>query len=143
MDKKRAENAVFCQIRCKTNNLKKNKLIQADDPIWPATKNRMTAQESETSPRSNHSEKRNRSHANLRERCRMKKINHGFDLLRNCLPDTENDPKMSKVKTLRRAIDYIRRLQSNLEGSGPEIDFKIRQNNYLDCSQSDSSSNEQ
>lgn len=59
---------------------------------------------------------------NARERNRVQLINHTFVDLRNHLPPTYTtkngkSKKMSKVDTLKSAIDYIRELQDILENS--------------------------
>ncbi|XP_020909828.1 achaete-scute homolog 2 [Exaiptasia diaphana] len=48
---------------------------------------------------------------NARERKRVKLVNDGFVRLRKHVPTDPKNKKLSKVKTLRSAIDYIRHLQ--------------------------------
>ncbi|XP_003745890.1 achaete-scute homolog 1-like [Galendromus occidentalis] len=48
---------------------------------------------------------------NERERNRVKQVNQGFALLRNHIPSLANTKKLSKVLTLRSAVDYIRTLE--------------------------------
>ena len=48
---------------------------------------------------------------NARERKRVKLVNDGFMRLRKHVPTDPKNKKLSKVKTLRSAIDYIRQLQ--------------------------------
>lgn len=48
---------------------------------------------------------------NARERKRVKLVNDGFMRLRKHVPTDPKNKKLSKVKTLRSAIDYIRHLQ--------------------------------
>ncbi|RCN25843.1 Helix-loop-helix DNA-binding domain protein [Ancylostoma caninum] len=57
--------------------------------------------------------------ANERERKRMNSINRGFDHLRQRLPTTPQDKKLSKVETLKGAMHYIRELQALLEQDLP------------------------
>ncbi|KJH46957.1 Helix-loop-helix DNA-binding domain protein [Dictyocaulus viviparus] len=57
--------------------------------------------------------------ANERERKRMNSINRGFDYLRQRLPNSSRDKKLSKVDTLKGAIQYIRELQTILEQQLP------------------------
>lgn len=52
---------------------------------------------------------------NERERNRVKLVNSGFTNLRQQLPNGVNNKKMSKVETLRSAVDYIRQLQTLLD----------------------------
>jgi hypothetical protein len=64
---------------------------------------------------------------NERERKRVKNVNMGFQTLRARIPNCTK--KMSKVETLRSAVDYIRSLQQVLYGSEgaslPEMDFNV------------------
>ncbi|CAH1803040.1 unnamed protein product, partial [Owenia fusiformis] len=53
-----------------------------------------------------------RQAANCRERKRMKTLNDGFEKLRDHIPEASMDKKLSKVDTLRLAIQYIDQLQS-------------------------------
>uniref|UniRef100_A0A0K0DB77 BHLH domain-containing protein n=1 Tax=Angiostrongylus cantonensis TaxID=6313 RepID=A0A0K0DB77_ANGCA len=63
--------------------------------------------------------------ANERERKRMNRssntfsINRGFDYLRQRLPNKPRDKKLSKVDTLKGAIQYIQELQKALEQQLP------------------------
>ncbi|XP_067123553.1 achaete-scute homolog 5-like [Centruroides vittatus] len=52
---------------------------------------------------------------NERERKRVKLVNLGFARLRQYIPHSNKSKKLSKVETLRSAIDYIKRLQQLLE----------------------------
>lgn len=54
---------------------------------------------------------------NLRERKRVQQVNTGFDMLRNHVPTAAKHKKMSKVETLRHAVDYILSLESLLSGT--------------------------
>ena len=51
---------------------------------------------------------------NLRERNRVKQVNCGFDYLRSHIPGAAKQKKMSKVETLRHAVEYIQMLQKLL-----------------------------
>lgn len=53
---------------------------------------------------------------NERERARVRNVNEGFERLRDALPltSTQRDKRLSKVETLRLAINYIRHLQAIL-----------------------------
>ncbi|RWS25071.1 achaete-scute 1-like protein [Leptotrombidium deliense] len=60
------------------------------------------------------------SRRNERERNRVKMVNMGFATLRQHIPNGAKNKKMSKVETLRSAVDYISQLQSllsQIEGS--------------------------
>ena len=59
-----------------------------------------------------------RNAANQRERKRMKIINDAFDGLRNRIPLETAERKLSKVDTLRLAIQYIQHLSGLVECSG-------------------------
>ncbi|KAK2858876.1 hypothetical protein Q5P01_003496 [Channa striata] len=60
---------------------------------------------------------------NERERHRVRCVNEGYARLREHLPREFEDKRLSKVETLRAAIDYIKHLQSllNLNLSGVEM----------------------
>lgn len=64
---------------------------------------------------------------NARERNRVKQVNNGFAILRSHIPsaitqdgDNGRNKKLSKVETLRLAVEYIRRLEDLLSLSGSE-----------------------
>ena len=48
---------------------------------------------------------------NARERNRVKQVNCGFEMLRAHIPSAAKQKKMSKVDTLRHAVEYIQSLQ--------------------------------
>ncbi|CAN9508267.1 unnamed protein product [Ophioblennius macclurei] len=52
---------------------------------------------------------------NERERHRVRCVNEGYARLREHLPQEFEDKRLSKVETLRAAIDYIKHLQSVLD----------------------------
>ncbi|CAL8318472.1 unnamed protein product [Lota lota] len=54
---------------------------------------------------------------NERERHRVRCVNEGYARLREHLPQEFEEKRLSKVETLRAAIDYINHLQSVLERS--------------------------
>ena len=54
---------------------------------------------------------------NARERNRVKQVNGGFDHLRSHIPSAAKHKKMSKVDTLRHAVDYIQSLQKMLSST--------------------------
>ncbi|XP_046380781.1 achaete-scute homolog 1-like [Haliotis rufescens] len=57
---------------------------------------------------------------NERERNRVKLVNLGFETLREHVPSGRKNKKMSKVETLRSAVDYIRQLQEVLQTDSRE-----------------------
>uniref|UniRef100_A0A3Q4AGC5 BHLH domain-containing protein n=1 Tax=Mola mola TaxID=94237 RepID=A0A3Q4AGC5_MOLML len=59
---------------------------------------------------------------NERERHRVRCVNEGYARLREHLPQELEEKRLSKVETLRAAIDYIKHLQSllDLNASGME-----------------------
>ena len=54
---------------------------------------------------------------NARERNRVKQVNSGFDHLRSHIPSAAKHKKMSKVDTLRHAVEYIQSLQNMLDSA--------------------------
>ena len=54
---------------------------------------------------------------NARERNRVKQVNSGFDHLRSHIPSAAKHKKMSKVDTLRHAVEYIQSLQNCLDSA--------------------------
>ncbi|KAF0029619.1 achaete-scute homolog 4-like [Scophthalmus maximus] len=62
---------------------------------------------------------------NERERHRVRCVNEGYARLREHLPHEFEDRRLSKVETLRAAIDYIKHLHSllDLDVSGMEMPF--------------------
>lgn len=60
---------------------------------------------------------------NERERHRVRCVNEGYARLREHLPRELEERRLSKVETLRAAIDYIKHLQSllDLNASGMEV----------------------
>ncbi|CAH1798151.1 unnamed protein product [Owenia fusiformis] len=52
---------------------------------------------------------------NERERNRVKLVNLGFNTLREHVPEGQKNKKMSKVETLRSAVEYIKHLQELLD----------------------------
>jgi len=51
---------------------------------------------------------------NARERNRVKQVNCGFEMLRQHIPSAAKQKKMSKVDTLRHAVDYIQKMRQVL-----------------------------
>src|SRR6218665_1195006 len=74
---------------------------------------------------------------NERERNRVKMVNNGFATLRNHVPNGQKNKKMSKVETLRSAVEYIKQLQKllnqNSSSSQSQLD-ELSLSDY-DCQQ--------
>ena len=80
---------------------------------------------------------------NARERKRVKLVNDGFMRLRKHVPTDPKNKKLSKVKTLRSAIEYIRHLQHVLamankhqmeaehEAAGPQTQSWITASDFV------------
>lgn len=60
-------------------------------------------------------EPKKRVSANKKERRRTQSINNAFADLRNRIPEIPGDTKLSKIKTLKLATDYIEHLMKQLE----------------------------
>lgn len=91
------------------------KRLQHDFPVQEVTKRSSGRSKSRPAPLS----KYRRKTANARERHRMKAINTAFESLRKVLPDAVEvqtaSSTMTKITTLRLAVDYIRALSDVLE----------------------------
>ncbi|MPC45115.1 achaete-scute homolog 1a-like [Portunus trituberculatus] len=73
---------------------------------------------------------------NARERNRVKQVNNGFATLRQHIPGAAKAKKISKVETLKQAVDYIRSLQELLEDHDA---LMLNTNNLVNTSQAVSS----
>lgn len=62
---------------------------------------------------------------NERERHRVRCVNEGYARLREHLPQEFEDKRLSKVETLRAAIDYIKHLQSLLNLNLTEMEMSL------------------
>jgi achaete-scute complex protein len=58
---------------------------------------------------------------NERERNRVKLVNLGFATLREHVPAGQKNKKMSKVDTLKSAVDYIKYLQTLLDNHDASV----------------------
>ena len=58
---------------------------------------------------------------NERERNRVRLVNMGFTTLREHIPSGRDNRKMSKVETLRAAVEYIKQLQDLLSDNDTQI----------------------
>lgn len=75
------------------------------------------------------------SRRNARERKRVRLVNLGFSTLRERVPPGTKNKKLSKVETLRAAIEYIRQLQQVLGIPEQDQNIMIDENYGLDdCS---------
>ncbi len=68
---------------------------------------------------------------NERERMRVRTVNEGYAHLRDHLPQDISEKRMSKVETLRAAINYIKYLEETLK-KGPESEIS-RKRKLNDC----------
>ncbi|KAM4614865.1 achaete-scute homolog 4-like [Polymixia lowei] len=62
---------------------------------------------------------------NERERHRVRCVNEGYARLREHLPQEFEDKRLSKVETLRAAIDYIKHLQGLLELNASGVEMSL------------------
>ncbi|GBM27567.1 hypothetical protein AVEN_97081-1 [Araneus ventricosus] len=67
---------------------------------------------------------------NERERNRVRLVNLGFATLRQHVPSTTKNKKMSKVDTLKSAVEYIKRLQELLGETGGPQPGSVDENSY-------------
>uniref|UniRef100_A0A8R1HL96 BHLH domain-containing protein n=2 Tax=Caenorhabditis japonica TaxID=281687 RepID=A0A8R1HL96_CAEJA len=63
-----------------------------------------------------------RDKANARERRRMNSLNDALEHLRTILPALPDEPKMTKIETLKKAQEYIASLAYQLSSSSPDPD---------------------
>ena len=110
-----------CAIGNKTAHVKNDGLREKK------TEPSQQQQQYQQQPQQEH-EPRKRVSANKKERRRTQSINNAFTDLRNRIPQIPPDTKLSKIKTLKLATEYIEYLMRSLEASGPhgpiEISFK-------------------
>jgi hypothetical protein len=66
-------------------------------------------------------EPKKRVYANKKERRRTQSINNAFSDLRNRIPQIPSDTKLSKIKTLKLATDYIEYLMRILQKEANEL----------------------
>ncbi|CAD6197132.1 unnamed protein product [Caenorhabditis auriculariae] len=81
-----------------------------------------------------------RDKANARERRRMNSLNDALELLRSMIPSLPDEPKMTKIETLRKAQEYISQL-SMLASSSPSSSSSEEATPYfssLPCSEASS-----
>ncbi|KAL4233805.1 noradrenergic neuron fate commitment [Mactra antiquata] len=72
------------------------------------------------------------SRRNERERKRVKMVNMGFETLRQHVPVGRKNKKMSKVETLRSAVQYIKQLQEMLDNHDNAVDSLLPDNVDMD-----------
>lgn len=89
------------------------------DISWYWTDYQQTEYFEEVNQKKNTKKLTSRQAANMRERKRMKTINDAFEGLRAKVPiANDSEKKLSKVDTLRLAVQYIQYLASVLESCG-------------------------
>lgn len=71
---------------------------------------------------------------NERERNRVKMVNLGFETLREHVPDGKKNKKLSKVDTLKSAVEYIKQLQQLLRCTEPDSNGDSENDNSSICS---------
>ena len=113
------------QERKNNNSSKNSKLMNdANDKIKQEIKQEPSSAMNVNVP----GEPKKRVSANKKERRRTQSINCAFDDLRNKIPQIPKDTKLSKIKTLKLATEYIEHLMILLENGTPngpiEISFK-------------------
>lgn len=69
---------------------------------------------------------RKRIAANVQERRRMRKLNEALEQLRSVIPRDVNNQyrRLSKIKTLRLAINYIRYLDNELNSANEAVNLR-------------------
>lgn len=72
------------------------------------------------------------SRRNERERKRVKMVNMGFETLRQHVPVGRKNKKMSKVETLRSAVQYIKQLQEMLDANDGDAENPLLENVDMD-----------
>uniref|UniRef100_A0A3P8T9D3 Achaete-scute family bHLH transcription factor 4 n=1 Tax=Amphiprion percula TaxID=161767 RepID=A0A3P8T9D3_AMPPE len=70
---------------------------------------------------------------NERERHRVRCVNEGYARLREHLPQEFEDKRLSKVETLRAAIDYIKHLQKLLDMNVSGMQMSLGDNQRTEC----------
>lgn len=63
---------------------------------------------------------------NARERNRVKMVNKGFETLRDRVPSKSKSKKLSKVETLKSAVEYIKKLRLLLGGQNLPSDDALK-----------------
>ncbi|CAM1327290.1 ASCL1 (predicted) [Pycnogonum litorale] len=79
------------------------------------TRNKNQGGKKKTYSAKNHPRPASVSRRNARERNRVKMVNNGFATLRDHVPSGRKNKKLSKVETLRSAVEYIRELKRSLD----------------------------
>ncbi|XP_069139168.1 achaete-scute homolog 3-like [Argopecten irradians] len=77
---------------------------------------------------------------NERERERVRCVNEGYSRLREHLPLERKDKRISKVDTLRKAIDYIKHLEDILAQDDVEDNHDYNKDSFADSDSHSSSS---
>ncbi|RWS24077.1 Heart- and neural crest derivatives-expressed protein 2-like protein [Leptotrombidium deliense] len=102
--------------------------MQDDSSLISTSRMRLWKKYSRNKEMSKAEIEKKRNLANTQERQRMRKLNNALELLRKAIPEEfhMNHPprRLSKIKTLRKAIEYIRHLEVLL--SEPDCNADIR-----------------
>lgn len=70
---------------------------------------------------------------NARERRRVQAVNSAFARLRRCVPVENRSKRLSKVKTLHKAIEYISNLQQMLDEADAQIQVNAIEYSHADA----------
>jgi achaete-scute complex protein len=68
---------------------------------------------------------------NARERNRVRHINTCFEILRQHIPHEKHNKKLSKVDTLKSAMDYIENLRQLLQSTSSSMNYPQQQSSYV------------
>ncbi len=68
---------------------------------------------------------------NARERNRVRHINSCFEILRQHIPHEKHNKKLSKVDTLKSAMDYIENLRQLLQSTSSSMIYPQQQSSYV------------
>ena len=108
--------ALAAQRALEIYNLRaRNAQIESDSQQHVSFAHPTPKRERKTQPNRSRTLYNKRMLVNARERERMKTLNKGFESLRNALPCYIADGHISKITTLRLAINYIRTLSAVLQ----------------------------
>lgn len=104
-------------LKCNSNNNGNKKRLNgfcANSNIKSAQSHMNNGSKMNYNSHNNHGPPSSVARRNERERNRVKMVNMGFATLRQHVPNGTKNKKMSKVETLRSAVEYIRQLQKLL-----------------------------
>lgn len=106
----------------------KKEIVSNPPVLLPAARRRRTSQRTTVKEKQPEVVARR----NARERRRVKLVNDGFLRLRKHVPTDPKNKKLSKVKTLRSAIEYIRHLQQLLNQASKNSALQLSDFTKLD-----------